>query len=240
MKRKLLSVVALLLFLGTVQAQEVDSLAVIDTLIGPKYVPRKVFALGDIVVEYGAGGVAYNTGVHSVGKVGGVDKTTDSTGVAGSFIYPISVEYGFRDWFGFGARYAFQQFVAEKDSITRKYPRERTYDFNLIFNFHFIKTKRFEMPISAIWGFSHYTKKNKDVLDSKSKGNGINGGLLFIPRFYIRHNFAIYVNFGVLNYAYPDVIFSNKNNSNLNKAGEWVISVGGSGGTFGFGGVIKF
>ncbi len=215
MKKKVLIALSLLIVSGTIQAQD------------------KAFRAGNIVVDVGLGGAGYKTLLSSTITTGTVSVKNEKNGTAGSVIYPIQVEYGLRNWLGIGARFAYSKYYDSTKS-------NRGIDFDFVLNFHLIKTKRFEMPISLFLGYSNLNIKYKDVLNTIAKDNGMSNGIMLIPRFYITKHFGLFVNVGFVNYVYPSLTFTNNSNkSNINPA-QINISLAGNGETFGFGALYKF
>lgn len=214
----------------------------------------KAFKKGDITVDAGIGLGIYGTKIHSEYNQNylawtGSGFTTltrrvkkDTTDGAASVIYPIKAEYGITNWFGLGARFAYADYFEEKDSITGIKPKVTGIDFGLIANFHLVKSKRFDMPISLNIGYSHFKYLANDPNNSMGKDNGINYGLSLLPRIYFGNHIGMFFNVGWAGYKYPSVQFSNKNDSNINDDNnqDWKYSIKGSGLNIGIGLIGKF
>ena len=146
-----------------------------------------------------------------------------------SAMYPVNFEYGFRDWLGVGARFAYSNYY---DSIKSN----RSVDVDFVLNFHFIKAKHFEMPISLFLGYSAINIKNKEGVSTIAKANGVNNGFMLTPRFYLTQHFGLFVNLGFVNYLYTGLSFSN----NTLYPATTIISKSRQGETCGLGAVYKF
>jgi hypothetical protein len=191
-----------------------------------------IFEPGNIIVDAGVGVAGYKTVYRTTITVANTPKDFDEKGSATSVIIPIQAEYGFNNWFGLGARFAYSNYFDSTKS-------NKGVDFDFVLNFHFIKTKRFEMPISLFLGVSNISIKYNDSFNTVAKDNGANNGFMLTPRFYLTDKFGLFVNLGFVNYVYPSVTFSNNNNTNLIPANA-KVSIGGMGQTIGFGGLYKF
>ncbi len=217
MKKKLIIAAALFIISGTIQAQDTAKVKRKD----------KAFQAGDIVADAGLGGAGYV--IRSYKTVGSAATVLTGKDWATSTIIPVNIEYGYRNWFGLGARFAYSKY---KDTTKSN----SGIDFDFVLNFHFIKTKRFEMPISLFIGYSTINIKYNDILNTTAKANGVNNGFMLTPRFYITEHFGLFVNLGFLNSVYPGLSYSN----NKLYPATTTISRSGQGETFGFGAVYKF
>ena len=191
-----------------------------------------IFEPGNIIVDVGIGVAGYKTLRRETIVVGNNKKDFDKKESATSIIVPIQAEYGFSNWFGLGARFAYSNYFDSAKS-------NRGIDFDFVLNFHFIKTKRFEMPISLFLGVSNINIKYNDSFNTVVKDNGANNGFMLTPRFYLTDHFALFVNLGFINYVYPSLTFSNNSNKNLIPTNT-TVSLGGMGETIGFGAAYKF
>ncbi len=221
MKKNILIVAALIIATGTIEAKGKVFQAG-DTV----KTERKVFETGDIIIDAGLGAAGYVTRTYTT--VGSAATVLNGKNWATSTMYPVNFEYGFRDWFGSGARFAYSNYY---DSIKS----DKSVDIDFVLNFHFIKTKRFEMPISLFFGFSTINIKYNDV-NTSAKANGANNGFMLTPRFYLTEHFGLFVNLGFVNYVYTSLSFSN----NTLYPATTTVSVSRQGETCGFGAVYKF
>lgn len=193
-----------------------------------------VFQAGNTVVDVGAG-LAYYYKIlqRTEVKTGANIARTDKFGTISALIIPIQVEHGFRNWFGFGGRFAYSSYMDTTKSNTGL-------DLDLLFNFHFIKKGNFEMPFALFFGVSSITIKYKDALNTVAKDNGFNNGFMITPRYYFSKHFGLFVNAGFVNYVYPTVGFTNSANTSTVNTVTTTVSLGGQGTALGFGAIYKF
>lgn len=234
MKKITLTIAAIALFINASKAQD------------------KAFEKGNMTVGLGAGFGLYGTKTHTeqdrdvivwTGSGFAIEKqkfTQDTTDAAASAIYPLTFEYGVTNWLGVGARFAYSNYFEETDSITHIKSKVRAIDADLVANFHLVKSKHFDMPISLTFGYSNFKYWANDVNNSMGKDNGINYGIALIPRIYFGNHIGMYFNVGYAGYSYPSIQFSDEHNSNLNADSNWVFKIKGSGANLGIGLVGKF
>ncbi len=195
----------------------------------------KSFQKGDITVGLGIGVAIYGTKIHEEynsqiwngSGISTVRIANDTTDGAASTIIPVSVEYGLSNWFGLGARFGYSKYFANADSTNNNIkPTVRGLDLDLVLNFHLVKTKRFDMPISLIVGYSNFNYKANnpnsnptplpDNGNSMAKDNGLNYGIALVPRIYFGSHVGMFFNVGYMGYNYGSITFSNNSDSNLN------------------------
>jgi hypothetical protein len=233
-------------------------------LSGLKAQDEKAFHKGSIAIEAGVGLAIYGTKIHTESdqKVftgsGFVTKriVDDTTDGAGSTIYTINGEYGVNDWLGLGLRFGYSNYFedTEHDTIfgtayTYK-PKVRSVDFGLNVNFHLVKTKRFDMPICVTLGYSNfkYWQNNPnsnfpglpDNGGAMGKDNGMNFGILLVPKIYFSDHVGMYFNIGYMGYKYPSIAFSNNSDADLNNDNNWKYTLKGNGFNIGVGIAAKF
>lgn len=193
-----------------------------------------VFQAGNTVVDVGAGlAYYYKTLIRTEVKTGANIARTDNYGTISALMIPIQVEHGFRNWFGFGGRFAYSSYMDTTKSNTGM-------DLDLLLNFHFIKKGNFEMPFALFFGVSSITIKYKDALSTVAKDNGFNNGFMITPRYYFSKHFGLSVNAGFVNYVYPTVGYTNSANTNTVNPATTTVSIGGQGTALGFGAIYKF
>lgn len=216
----------------------------------------KAFDKGTIVISGGVGLGIYKTKTHSEQTYGSVTFKDDTTDAAASVIYPITAEYGVTNWLGVGARFGFSNYFEEKENDTINgvaysyQPKYTAVDLDLVLNFHLVKTKRFDMPVSLIIGYSKFklvqNNPNTNPIGSpdnggfRAKDNGTHYGIMVTPRIYFTDHFGMYFNAGYLGYSYNSLSFSNNSDSNLNDTYNWKFSLKGNGLNLGLGLVAKF
>lgn len=241
MKEISLSIAAILLFAGVSRSQE------------------KAFEKGNVVIDLGAGLGIYGTKIHQeydedryVFPTGfqTVRVTQDTTDAAASFIFPLRFEYGITNWLGIGARFAYSNYLEEKDSVNNYQPKVYGVDADLLVNFHLVKSKRFDMPICLSIGYSSITYKANnpntnpgwlpDNGNAMAKGSGLNYGISLVPRIYFGDHVGMFFNIGYAGYNYPGLIFSNNSDSNINDENNMVYKLKGNGLNLGLGIVGKF
>ena len=164
----------------------------------------------------------------------------DTTDAAASAIYPLSFEYGVTNWLGLGARLAWSNYFEETDSISHIKPRVRAIDAAFVANFHLVKSRRFDMPVSLTLGYSNFRYWSNDPFDSQAKDNGLSFGLGLTPRIYFGNHIGMYFNLGYAGYSYPSVLFSNDADSNVNDENNWLYKLKGNGVNIGIGMIGKF
>jgi hypothetical protein len=242
MKKIIYIIVGIVLFLNPVKAQD-----------------DKAFHKGSIVVDLGIGVAVYGTRQHNEydSKVwNGTSISTvrikkDTTNGAASMIIPLSVEYGITNWLGVGARFGYSKYIANADSTNNHIkPTVRGLDADLLLNFHLIKSKHFDMPVSIIVGYSNFNYKANNPNTSTdptynngnaiAKDNGLNFGIALVPRIYFGDHIGMFFNLGYTGYSYPHILFSNNSNSNLNSNNNELFKIKGNGGNIGIGLVVKF
>ena len=232
MKRTILLFAVIAIFGNTLKAQE------------------KAFQKGKLVISIGAGLGLYGTHTHQIqdqnvisgGTVKTIRAVKDTTGGAGSGVYPITVEYGLTNWLGIGGRIGFSKYIAKGDSTNKNIkPTVTAMDDDFVLSFHFIKTVHFDMPLELDMGYSHLKYLSNDSKNDAAKGGGFNYGLSLVPRIYFGRFVGMYFNLGYVGYNYPNLIYSNNTGSNLNaSSGNLVSQLKGKGVNIGLGLVVKF
>jgi hypothetical protein len=174
----------------------------------------------------------------------------DTTDAAASVIYPLRFEYGITNWLGIGAGFAYSNYFVGEDTINHTVPKVRGLDADLLVNFHLVKSKRFDMPVCLSIGYSSikYMANNPNTNPSylpdngngTAKGKGLNFGLALVPRIYFGDHIGMYFNIGYAGYNYPNLIFSNNGDSNLNDENDLLYQLKGNGLNLGLGVVAKF
>lgn len=211
----------------------------------------KAFKKGDMSMELGTGFGIYGTYGHQeydqdVATWNGTSVVVTKERVsqnhhdgAVSAIYPITYQYGVTNWLGIGGRVAFSKYYGE-DSVTHVKPTSRAIDVDAFADFHLVKSRHFDMPIRVTGGYSHFYYDSNDMLENTAKGGGANFGIALIPRIYFGNHIGIYFNVGYASYVYPNLKFSNNNDSNLNDNNNMTYKLTGSGLNMGIGIVAKF
>jgi hypothetical protein len=243
MKKTLVTIAAVAICINSVKAQD------------------KAFKKGDIVVDLGVGFAVYGTKNHNEynsrvwngTSISTVRITEDTTDATASSIIPISVEYGITNWFGVGARFGYSKYIASSDSTNNfTKPTVRGLDADLLLNFHLVKTKRFDMPLSLIIGYSNFKYKANnpntnpanlpDNGNAMAKDNGLNYGISLVPRIYFGDHIGMFFNVGYMGFNYGSITFSNNSDSNLNDDDnqDQLFKLKGNGVNVGIGLVAKF
>ena len=239
MKKITLTIAAIALFINASTAQDAAKFP-------------KAFKQGDFTVSLGAGLGVYGTKIHSEYQYNAVVWTgsgfatetrtfkSDTTDGAFSAIYPITFEYGVTSWLGIGVRAAYSNYFEETDSISGIKGKVRSYDADLVVNFHLVKSKHFDMPISLTLGYSNIKFWQNDAVNSIAKDNGLNYGIALVPRIYFGNHIGMFFNVGYAGYSYPSFDFSNDNDPNINNTQHWKYSLKGNGINLGMGLIGKF
>lgn len=163
----------------------------------------------------------------------------DTTDNSAAIVFPLTLEYGLKNWLGLTCRATYTKYFAGKDSLTGIKPDVRGIDGGLGLNLHIFKTKRFDMPIGVTLGYSNFQSLSNDTLNSVAKDHGFNYGFSIVPRIYFAGHIGLSINLGYMAYTYPSILFSNKNDSNINDNNNRVFKLKESGANIGVGLVIK-
>lgn len=224
----------------------------------------KSFQKGQITGDLGIGFAVYGTKVHTEfdetvwNGSGFVKRRTveDTTDAAASTVYTLNGEYGVTDWLGIGMRFGYSNYFAETEhdtifGVAYAYkPKVRSVDVGVMVNFHLIKTKRFDMPLCLTLGYSNfkYWQNNPsssfpgqpDNGNSMGKDNGLNYGILLMPKIYFGEHIGMFFNIGYMGYKYPSIAFSNNSDTNLNNDDNLEYQLKGNGFNMGIGITVKF
>jgi len=208
----------------------------------------QAFHKGAIVFDLGAGVTVYkttiqdeyNSQVWNGSYLTTIRKRIDTTNNAGAAVYPLTIEYGLKNWLGVAARVAYSNYFAEKDSLSGIKTAVRGIDAGLVFNLHLLKTKRFDLPIGLTIGYSNFELASKDSLSSMAKDNGFNYGFAAVPHFYFGEHIGLSVSLGYMVYTYPSILFSNRNDANINDNTNRVFKLEADGASIGLNLVVKF
>jgi hypothetical protein len=229
MKKHILVIIGTVLFMSTIKAQS--------------------FHKGAIVIDLGAGlniskttiEEEYNSQIWTGSGLTTVRIQKDTNDAVASVVYPLVVEYGVKNWLGVAGRVAFSKYFTGNDSANGVKTDVRGIDAGLIFNLHLIKTKRFDMPIGLTLGYSNFKMTSNDALQSQAKDNGINYGFAAVPRIYFGpgKHIGLSFNLGYMIYTYPNLLFSNKNDSNVNDNNDHEFKLKATGANIGIGLLIK-
>ena len=191
---------------------------------------------------------AFNLGVYGTEineeytSIQGLREKNTETDAAVSMIIPVMLEYGIKDWLGVGVRFGYSAYLTGTDSVEFK-SKVNGIDGTLFLNLHLIKSrKRFDMPISAQFGYSNLKIDFNDNQDLKAEDGGYTYGFSLLPRIYITKHFGFQFNVGYVAYVYPSLQFSDKTSSDVNaRAGkDWNFRFEGSGVNLGAGLILKF
>jgi len=220
----------------------------IALLITSSMAQKKAFHKGVLVVDLGIGVSIYkttlqdqyNNQVWNGSSFNTIRIKKDTSNASGAAIYPLTIEYGLKNWLGVGARVAYSKYFSEKDSVSGLKIAVTGIDAGLVLNLHFIKTNHFDMPIGVTIGYANFKLDNKDSLNSMAKDNGLNYGFEAVPRFYFGKHFGLFANLGYVAYNFPSILFSNKNDSNINDNNDRVFKIKNSGANIGVGLIVKF
>lgn len=181
----------------------------------------------------------YNTSLWNGTSFTNVRLKKDTNNLTAAAVYPVTIEYGVKNWLGIAGRFAYSKYLSQVDSLSGAKSAIRGLDAGVILNFHFIKTKRIDIPLGITVGYSNFKMESKDSLKSMATDHGLNYGFSVVPRLYFGEHFGLSLNLGYMAYTYPSLLFSNANNSNLNNANDRVFSLKTSGTNIGIGILIK-
>lgn len=201
-----------------------------------------------VVVDFGAGVTIsqtqieqqYNSQVWNGSGFTIVPIQKDTTDVSGAFVFPLTVEYGLKNWLGIGGKVGYAKYFTNNDSLGKPKSDIRGLDAGILVNFHFIKVSRFDLPFGAYIGYSNFKMISNDSLESIAKDNGFNYSFSANPRFYFGKHIGLSVNLGYTVSSYPSLLFSNKNDANVNDNDDLDFKLKSSGGNIGVGLLVKF
>ena len=224
------------------------TLIAITMLINSSSAQKKAFHKGVVIVDLGIGVSAYKTDLEDAynskvwngSSFNTVRVKKDTSNASAAAVYPFNIEFGLKNWLGIGARVAYSKYFSEKDSISGLKVGVRGIDAGLVLNLHLIKSNRFDLPIGLTLGYSNFQLDSKDSLNTIAKDNGLNYGFAAVPRFYFGEHIGLSLNLGYTVYSYPSILFSNKNDSNINDDTDRVFKLKASGANIGIGLLIKF
>jgi hypothetical protein len=164
----------------------------------------------------------------------------DTTDISGAFVFPLTVEYGLKNWLGIGGKVGYAKYFTNNDSLGNAESDIRGLDAGVIVNFHFIKVSKFDLPLGVCFAYSNFKMISNDSLQTIAKDNGFNYNFSANPRFYFGKHIGLSVNLGYTVYTYPSLLFSNKNDSNINDNDDLRFKLKSSGGNIGVGLLVKF
>lgn len=201
-----------------------------------------------VVVDFGAGVTIsknqieqqYNSQVWNGSGFTTVPVQKDTTDVGGAFVFPLTVEYGLKNWLGIGGKVGYAKYFTNNDSLGNPESDIRGLDAGLILNLHFIKVSRFDLPFGVCIGYSNFKMTSHDSLQSIAKDHGFNYSFSAIPRFYFGKHIGLSINLGYTVSTYPSLLFSNKNDANVNDNDDLDFKLKSSGGNIGVGLLVKF
>lgn len=208
----------------------------------------QAFHKHSVVVDIGAGlnisktAVidAYNTQMWTGSGFSTVRIQKDTNDKNAAVIYPLTVEYGVKNWLGIAGKVAYSKYLTGTDSVSGVKSDVRGIDAGVIFNLHLIKTKRFDMPIGLSLGYSNIKFTGKDSLQTMAKDNGLTYGFAAVPRFYLNNHFGFALNVGYIVYTYPNLLFSNQSDPNLNDDIDRVFKLQSNSTNIGISMLVKF
>ncbi len=170
-------------------------LALLLLLFMPFFASSQSFEKGDFIIGAGIDLGIYGTeGFNPKDKIKNVDNAI-------SGIIPIGIEYGLTDHFGLGAQVRINNYASNKDSSSAN-----NNDFNLLLNYHFLRTTFFNMHIGVKYGLSTFKYTNKiDQGEFNAKGGNFQAelGANFFPGEHI--GFNVHAGYNKLSYKNGDI-----------------------------------
>jgi hypothetical protein len=210
---------------------------------------QKAFEKGNFIIGLGAGISGYATKSHfeydmTVWNGSGISTirmTEDTTDGAVAKVFPLSLEYGVTNWLGIGLRGSYHSFFTAADSTNSNVlPKVKSFDGDLVIGLHFVKTKRFDMPLNISAGISSFSYRSNDPNDNTAKDVGTTFGVELNPRIYFGDHIGMYFNVGYASVSYRSMTFSNSSDPNLNDTDNRIYQLKGSGLNLGLGLLLKF
>lgn len=206
------------------------------------------FSKGSVVFDFGAGMTIsqtqieqqYNSQVSTGGGISTVPVQKDTTDISGAFVFPITVEYGVKNWLGIAAKVGYAKYFTNTDSLGNAESDIRGLDAGILVNIHILKLLKFDLPLGASFGYSNFKLMSNDSLQTIAKDNGFNYSFTLNPRYYFSKHFGVSVNLGYTAYTYPSLLFSDKNDSNINDNDDLKFKLKSSGGNIGVSLLVKF
>ena len=130
---------------------------------------------------------------------------------AGSFMMPITFEYGISNKIGLGAQFGFSNYFIDNEDSTETVESVKSFDFAVLINFHLSQSDKNDLFIGFALGGS---KVNwKDLSGLELTGSGGLFKLYLSDRLYFTDNIGILFNVGYTAYTYNEITSSN--NANL-------------------------
>jgi hypothetical protein len=200
---------------------------------------EKAFIKGKVVISGSASLGVYATKTHTEWNYYLLHKSTDTTDGAASGVYALNLEYGLTNWLGIGGRFGYSKYFTQADSSNNYIkPNVHGWDGDLTLNFHFVKTKHFDMPLQFAFGYSHVKYQTLNASNGIAEGGGLNYGISLVPRIYFGNHIGMFFNVGYASYNYPNLVLTD--NSGIFNTLDYTFKLKANGFNLGIGLVAKF
>jgi hypothetical protein len=183
------------------------------------------FQKGTMDIDLGLGFGFYATQVTTT--INSVDFS--STGHAGSWIVPLSFEYGIGNRVGLGLELVSDTYITQTDSTTNAKPNDHSTEFALFGNYHFVRTEHIDFYGGLTLGVSSITINTDNSANGVFTSGGSFVDIHFNSRFFIGNHFAftLSLRFPTLNYANGTYTDDLQNSIPFSLFGSgWVFGIG--------------
>lgn len=169
----------------------------------------QTFQQGNTVVNVGTGFALYE--VYSYQK----NSTAYSNDTAGSFVFPVKVEYGVLDWLGAAFRFNFSNYIEGDSSNTVDI---NGIDLGLQANYHFLRKERCDLYVGGIASWSRIKYHENTLANTQVKGGGSVFGMELGSRFYFgeTRKIGIYLSYGYVRNYYPNLVATDSSGNTAN------------------------
>ena len=130
---------------------------------------------------------------------------------AGSFMMPLTFEYGLSDKIGLGAQLGFSNYFINNEDSTETVESVKSVEFAIVFNYHLSQSDKNDLFIGVALGGSSVNWKDLD--GTELTGSGSIFKLYLADRIFFSDNIGMLFNIGYTAYNYTGLSSSNNNAS---------------------------
>lgn len=128
---------------------------------------------------------------------------------AGSFMMPITFEYGISNKVGLGVQLGFSNYFIDNEDSTETVESVKSVDFAIVVNYHLSQSDKNDLFIGIALGGSNVNWK--DLSGTELTGTGSVFKLYLSDRLYFSDNIGILFNVGYTAYNYSELTSSDNN-----------------------------